>query len=145
MTALYAESSAVLRWLLGTPDAAALAGEIAAATEVVSSRLTSSEVGRTLQRLVATGQLDAGARAALWARYTRIAAHWTFHAITDDVLRRAGEAFPVEPLRTLDAIHVATAHGYATDVGPVRVLSVDDRVRENALALGLAVSPGAAP
>jgi predicted nucleic acid-binding protein len=107
MTALYAESSAVLRWLLGTADAKALGGEIAAATEVVSSRLTASEVGRTLQRLVAAGQLDAGSRAVVWARYTRIAAHWTFHAVTDDVLRRAGEPFPIEPLRTLDAIHVA--------------------------------------
>lgn len=142
MTSLYADSSAVLRWLLGTPDADALGAALAGAQMVVTSALTSAEVGRTLRRLVATAVLEPGAGDRAWERYSAAAAHWHLYAVTDGVLARAAQPFPREPLRTLDAIHLATAALFALEVIPPTVLSVDQPVRDNAQALGLAILPG---
>jgi hypothetical protein len=61
--------------------------------------------------------------------------------VSEPVLARAGEAFPLEPLRTLDAIHLASAALYSREVDPLVVLSVDARLRDNAVALGLRVTP----
>lgn len=53
----------------------------------------------------------------------------------------ARQSFPVEPVRTLDAIHLATALEWHKRIEPVAVLSTDERVRSNARALGLQVIP----
>lgn len=142
MSALYAESSAVLRWLLGTPDAGAIQAALTGASDVVCSALTSAEVRRTLQRLTSIGTIGPDTRDRALARYDQAGARWVIYAVTDAFLGRAGEAFPREPVRTLDALHLATATFHAREVAPIRMLSVDARVRENALALGLAVEPG---
>jgi hypothetical protein len=56
-------------------------------------------------------------------------------SVTEPIRAHAGRAFPVEPVRTLDAIHLATA---AALVEPTMVIVVsrDSRVRDNAAALG---------
>ena len=59
----------------------------------------------------------------------------------DDLLRRAADPFPVEPVRTLDALHLATVLSYVQEVAPLDVLSTDDRIRQNAAALGLQLIP----
>lgn len=141
MTTLYAESSAVLRWLLGTEDAAALQTLLGAAPTVVTSALTSTEVARTLRRLVATGVIGPRAGDSSWDRYAAASGHWHFYGVTDAVLARASQAFPHEPVRTLDAIHLATAALLVLEVAPPTVLSVDPQVRVNAQALGLPVVP----
>lgn len=59
-------------------------------------------------------------------------------AITDEVLARAGRRFPAEPIRTLDAIHLATADILGDPPPLVMIVTRDERVRENARALGYA-------
>ena len=83
MADVYAESSAVLRWLLGAPDADTIAGILAKAERIVTSAITSAEVGRTLRRLVATRQLSPDARDKTWVRYTSALAHWNVYGVTD--------------------------------------------------------------
>ncbi len=141
MSALYAESSAVLRWLLGASGGDRVRGALAAAATVVTSALTSAEVGRTLQRLVATEQIDGDAGERVWARYSVASQHWHIYRIDDDVLARAAQTFPREPVRTLDAIHLATALRHALDVDAATMLSLDSQVRANARALGLGIAP----
>ena len=141
MADVYAESSAVLRWLLGAPDAANIGNVLAKADRVVTSAITSAEVGRTLRRLVAMEQLSPSARDQAWVRFTGASAHWNIYAVTDAVLSRAVEPFPAEPIRTLDAIHLATAALYAAEIGPPMVLSTDAHLRQNAEGIGLAVVP----
>jgi len=141
LSALYVESSAVLRWLLGASDADRVQRALATASAVVTSELTSTEVGRSLHRLVATDQIDAEAGERVWASYSVASQHWHMYRIDDDVLLRARQAFPREPLRTLDAIHLATAMRHALEVGVPSMLSVDRQVRANAQALGLAIIP----
>ena len=53
--------------------------------------------------------------------------------MTPAVLQRASEPFPVEPVRSLDAIHLATL---AIAGAGITVLSNDYRVNHNAHALG---------
>jgi predicted nucleic acid-binding protein len=138
---LYAESSAVLRWLLGASDADRVQRALATAPTVVTSELTSTEVGRSLQRLVATGQVDADEGERAWANYSVASQHWHLYRVDDEILRRARQAFPREPLQTLDAIHLSTALRHALEVGTPSVLSADRRVRANAQALGFAIIP----
>jgi hypothetical protein len=59
--------------------------------------------------------------------------------VTDDVLMRAGRPFPIEPIRTLDAIHLATLELLGETPQLVTVITRDDRVARNARALGYAV------
>jgi predicted nucleic acid-binding protein len=141
MSVLYAESSAVLEWLLGTERGATVRAALSAASSVVASDLTTAEVARTLRRLTATGQLTPEQRTESYGLYMAAAAHWIFWAVDQAILTRAGEAFGVEPVRTLDAIHLATAVAFRAEVEAVVVCSLDHRVRLNAKALGLKVSP----
>ena len=137
MTTLYVETSALLAWLLGQKRGPEARAAIDSAETVVTSALTFAEIERALARGVALGALrEADARRArgVTARQRRA---WIVMAITDEVLGRAGRPFPVEPLRTLDAIHVATALAFAEAFPDLEVLSVDERVTSNARALGL--------
>jgi predicted nucleic acid-binding protein len=141
LIAAYAESSAVLRWLLGADDGPAIRVILGGAERVISSGLTSAEVGRALHQLTARGSIDPEARDRTLARYHAAAARWTLYAVTGELLARVAERFPAEPLRTLDAIHVATAAFHAREVEAVTVVSTDARVVANARALGLPVLP----
>jgi uncharacterized protein with PIN domain len=141
MSVLYAESSAVLSWLLGEPDQTRVLHELETASHVVTSAITGIECGRALTRARHAGRLtDAQELAALRLLDDAIAS-WNVLDISDRVADRARGAFPREPVRTLDALHLAAAVEFADALGGVTVLSLDDRVRSNALALGLRVVP----
>lgn len=58
-------------------------------------------------------------------------------AVSDVVLAGAARTFPVEPVRTLNAIQLATALEFATAFPDVQFSSVDQPVRSNAEALDL--------
>ena len=61
-------------------------------------------------------------------------------AVTDAVLARVRRPFPVEPIGTLDAVHLATAELLGEPPPLMTIVTRDDRVRENAVALGYAVA-----
>ncbi len=61
-------------------------------------------------------------------------------AVTDEVLTRAGRPFPAEPIRTLDAIHLATADFLGDPPPLITIVTRDARVKENARALGYAIA-----
>jgi hypothetical protein len=58
----------------------------------------------------------------------------------DRVLSRVGRRFPVEPIRTLDALHLATVELLDESPQLVTIVTRGTRVRENAIALGYAVA-----
>lgn len=60
-------------------------------------------------------------------------------AVANDVLTRAGRPFPVEPIRTLDAIHLATAELLGEPPQLITIVTRDARVADNARALGYSV------
>jgi len=59
--------------------------------------------------------------------------------VTQAVLDRVGRPFPVEPIRTLDAIHLATAELLGEPPQLVTFVTRDKRVRANARALGYGI------
>lgn len=138
---LYAESSAVLAWLLGESTAAEVTASLKAAEEVIASELTLVECDRALVRAVATGRAPEAAAIDRRSLLNRAAAHWSRLSLDAEVLERARRPFPAEPIRTLDALHLASALRVRAEVPDVAVLSLDARVRENAHALGLPVRP----
>ena len=57
-------------------------------------------------------------------------------AISDDVLERAARPFPVEPIRTLDAIHLSSIELLGEPPQLLMVVTRDSRISDNAKALG---------
>lgn len=138
---LYAESSAVLAWLLDEPTAPTIRTSLASADLVLASDLTLLECQRALIRLVSLDQMTEAEVADHRGRLTQTAAHWTLLAIDSDIVERASHLFPVEPIRTLDALHLASALVARTAVPGIAMLSLDHRVRACAQALGFQLLP----
>lgn len=128
----YIETSALLAALL-EQDAAA---QRAVAGSRITSALTFAEATRGLLRARLGGRLSAEEeRAAIrWLRSFRRSCD--VMSVTESVLVRAGRPYPVETIRTLDAIHLATAAEIAEPPQLITVVTRDDRVRSNAQSLG---------
>jgi uncharacterized protein len=105
----------------------------------VTSALTFAEASRALVRARAAARLaPAEERAALrWLQTFR--RRCDVFAVTEAVLARAGRPFPIEPIRTLDAVHLATAELLGEPPQLVTIITRDARVSDNARALGYAV------
>ena len=138
---VYAESSAVLAWLLGEDSAPRVRETLGKAELVFASDLTVLECDRVLIRAVALAEIDEAAAADRRARLNQAAAHWQVLRLTADIVDRARRPFPAEPIRTLDAIHLASALAARSAVGAVELLSLDDRVRRAGEQLGFRLRP----
>jgi predicted nucleic acid-binding protein len=139
--AVYLETSALLAWLLGEPAGDIVRQTLDGAPVVVTSRLTLVEAARGLLRAEHERRVSAAERHALTGMLAAAAAGWFRLAIADPTCERAERPFPIEPVRTLDALHLASAL-MALEVYPeLTVLTLDDRVMTNAGSLGLPVMP----
>jgi predicted nucleic acid-binding protein len=139
---VYAESSAVLAWLLDEEAGLRVRQSLAAAPIVVASDLTLLECDRVLLRAGALGELTAAEAADRRAHLAGAAAHWQLLRIGPEVVERARQPFPGEPIRTLDAIHLASLLVARSAVAGLELLSLDDRIRRAAERLGVRVRPG---
>ena len=140
-TMLYAESSAVLSWLLGQAGGADVAAHLRSASGVIASDLTLVECERVLIRAWSTGAIAETERIDQSNALARVAGHWARLRLDEEVVERARRPFPIEPVRTLDAMHLACAL-VARSVAPdLRLLTLDQRIRENGERLGLLTVP----
>jgi len=142
---LYAESSAVLAWLLDEPAGRHVRQALADTEIVVASDLTIVECDRVLLRAAALGELTEADAADRRAHLSTAASHWHVLRIGPEVVERARQPFPGEPIRTLDAIHLASALVARAAVARLEVLSLDDRIRRAASMLGMRVQPTQLP
>lgn len=138
---VYAESSAVVTWLLDQPGAAEVEAVLSMADDVISSELTLIECDRALRRLQAATGTGSVNIESLRGRLDAAVAAWAIEPIAGRVVVRARAPFPDDAIRSLDAIHLATAVVMRSSVGEISVLSLDERVRSNAVALGFRVLP----
>jgi predicted nucleic acid-binding protein len=138
---LYAESSAVLGWLLDEDSATEVRRLLAAAEFIVASDLTLIECDRVLLRAVSLGELTEAEAADRRAYLVAAASHWQVLRIAAEIVDRARLPFPGDPIRTLDAIHLASALTGRGAVAGLALLSLDDRVRKAGKALGLEILP----
>ena len=140
---LYAESSAVLAWLLGEDGGDDVLERLSESRIVLTSDLTLIECDRVLHRAVALGELNESEAAGRRTAVATAAEHWAVFAIDGEIAQRARRAFPHEPIRTLDAIHLATALVARSLVTDLQILSLDERICGNAAELGFDVVPAA--
>jgi len=129
---LYAESSAVLAWLLGDPRAGAVRDVLASAEAVVASDLTLIECERVVIRASTLGELSEAEASSRRASLAAAASHWTTLRLGTDVVDRARRRFPHEPVRTFDALHLAsalTAKAAIADLGFLSLESLCARTR----------------
>jgi predicted nucleic acid-binding protein len=138
---VYLESSAALRDLLDGDGAREVRAALAGAEIVATSRLTLAEVGRVLARLRVLQPEVAARVAAREASFQAESDLWAIHPVDDAVWERCARPFPKEPLRLLDAVHLATAERLSGALPRLVVLSTDERVRRNAVALGFEIRP----
>jgi predicted nucleic acid-binding protein len=116
---------------------------LAEAELVMTSSLTLVECDRTLIRAESvdgTAEAVAARRKAVLREATE---HWILFDVDAEIVERACRRYPREPIRTLDALHLATAVLVQSLVPDVAVLSRDFRVRENAREMGFRVVPDA--
>jgi uncharacterized protein with PIN domain len=138
---LYAESSAVLAWLLDEPSAPTVRQLLGASEITVSSDLTLIECDRVLLRAVSLKELTEAEAADRRAHLTVAAAHWQVLRIAQEIVDRARQPFPGEPIRTLDAIHLASLMVGRSAVRGLALLSLDDCVRKAGKGLGVDIVP----
>lgn len=138
---LYAESSAVLAWLLDEETAPIVRQLLTEAEMIIASDLTLVESDRVLIRAVKIGDLSEAEAADRRAQLSAAASHWHVLRIANEVVDRARQPFPGEPIRTLDAIHLASTLVARSAVMGLALLSLDERVRNAAMKLGIEVLP----
>jgi predicted nucleic acid-binding protein len=126
-TAAYLDSSALVKLAVPEPETAALRAELEAWDRYVSSALVQTEVVR------------ACARVGIAARRVaeRLVATLDLVTVSDEILNAAARLKPLE-LRTLDAIHVASAQALGSTLGVV--IAYDERLVQAAKAAKLATA-----
>ena len=124
MRATYLDSSAVVKLVVAESESAALRRYLRRRRPLVSSALARTEVLRAL--------LPAGIIAL--SRGRDVLRRLDLVRISDRVLDAAGVLEPAQ-VRSLDAIHLATAQLLADDLR--HVVTYDDRMTEAAQQLGL--------
>lgn len=108
---------------------------------MVTSDLTVIECDRVLIRAAARGELTEAEAANRRAHLTTAALHWHLLRIGPDVVQRARQPFPGKPIRTPDAIHLASALVARAAITGVELLSLDDQIRGVAARIGLPLRP----
>jgi len=125
--ATYLDSSAIVKLVIAEPESGALSRYLRRRKPYVASALARAEVARSLLPL---GEIAQRRADAVLARIDLI-------RVSDTVLRVAGSLLP-EDVRTLDAIHLATAQQLGQDLA--RVVTYDARMQAAAQHLGLDVA-----
>ena len=124
MPAIYLDSSAIVKLVIDEPESTALRRYLRRRRPLVSSALARTEVVRAV--------LLEGDTAL--ARARDVLSSIELIRVNDRVLNAAGELHPIE-VRSLDAIHLATAQQLGPDLG--RLVAYDERVLEAAGTLRL--------
>jgi stalled ribosome rescue protein Dom34 len=133
----YVETSAVIAALVEN-DAAAMSS-LAADGVLVTSALAFVESRRAMAIRRASGRLDeAGYRQAIEA-LVAIERRCDLIVMAPDILTRTAASFSVEPVRTLDAIHLASIESLDEDPQNVVVVTRDKHIEVNARAMGYGV------
>jgi predicted nucleic acid-binding protein len=137
--ALYLETSALVQaYVEEAEDVYAALHGARRGRKVCTSALTEVELRRAIHRMQHETKLSNKEAADTLGVVLQLLQHVALLPLGEAVLARAGDHFPHQ-IRSLDAIHVATAlvlH-QRREVEEVVMFSRDRRVRENAAALGL--------
>lgn len=138
---LYAESSAVVSWLLDEAPAPSIGEVLAQAERVLASELTLVECDRVLIRAEAQERLTREAIEENQELLHSVAKFWDIVVLDEPILNRVRKPFPIEPIKTLDALHLASAEAVRSSYPDLVLLSLDKKVRACARELGFEIFP----
>ena len=137
MTIVYLETSVVLNWLFGESGAGDVVDRMNKADVLLSSELTRIETVRAVRRASRDGLITESERDELIRLFEEQMAAWFRMNMDESVIDRATQEFPVEPVRSLDAIHLATALEFKALYPDLKLLTSDKRIAENCRKLGM--------
>ncbi|HVH56931.1 MAG TPA: type II toxin-antitoxin system VapC family toxin [Vicinamibacterales bacterium] len=104
--------------------------------EVVTSALVTVELRSAFRRRLAEGTLHEQQLAEILKRIDADREFWALIDVSTSVLAAAERLVGSQPLRTLDAIHVASARLFADRIAQPTLVFVTADVRQTAAALG---------
>lgn len=107
---------------------------------LITSALTFAEAARVIVRARLANRLSAEQERQVVRALRTFERRCHVVAVSEAVLSRVGRPFPVEPIRTLDAVHIATIELLEEPPALATMLTRDARVRDNAKALGYALA-----
>ena len=107
--------------------------------DIVTSAILPVEVRSALRRRASEGTLDAARVPEILRHVATDRAYWTLVGVGSEVLAAAEVLVATHPLRTLDAIHVASAQVFRTRLATPEFIfvSADSRQSAAAVAVGL--------
>jgi len=108
--------------------------------EVVTSAILSVELRSALRRRVSDGTLDAAQVPEILKRVATDRAYWRLVEVASDVLAAAETLVAAHPLRTLDAIHVASAQLFAARITAAELIFVSADARQTAAAAAVGMT-----
>ncbi len=138
---MYLDTSVVLKLYFPEPDSAGWAKLVDGQEGLCASEIVRTELCSAFLRKEREGALTADERMLRFGRFTRdaLAGGIRLHPLTSTILESAetilAACHPTVPLRTLDALHLATAA--AAQRWPL--LTADARMAEAARLLGMPV------
>jgi len=136
-TVRYVESSAILAALLEGDTAAKSA--LRAGGRRVTSALTFAEVGRAIVRARLAGRLTLDQERAAVRAIHVLERRCDIVAVSDAVLLRVRRPFPLEPVGTMDGVHLSTLELLGEPPQLVTIVTRDRRIQDNARAQGYRV------
>ncbi len=127
MKIVFLETSALLRVVFSETGGRQVVSTLEKADHILASRLIQVETDRALIR---KGIQDPGADALLKVKRA-VNQFWSrveFMEMTKEICATAGQVATASPLRSLDAIHLATFFHVRTLFPSVSLLSFDERI-----------------
>jgi predicted nucleic acid-binding protein len=138
---MYLDTSILAKLFVQEPDSEACAARVAGAV-LVSSELSYAEFYSMLLRKERSGEISPGERSAAWLEFKRqlAAGDIRLTPLDGSIVQKAQEIIhevhPRVPLRTLDALHLATY----LDAWTSPLFTNDRRMREAATQLEIALA-----
>lgn len=108
--------------------------------DVVTSAILPVELRSALRRRVSEGTLDAARVPRILRRVTTDRAYWTLVEVAPDVLKAAEMLVAAHPVRTLDAIHVASAQLFRARIVAPELIFVSADIRQTAAAAAVGMT-----
>ena len=137
MTVIYLETSALLTWLFDEPDASQIIDTINDAELIVTSELLRIETVRAIKRAQYEKLITLEQRDTLIQTFHDYIQSCFRMSMDDSVIDGATVDFPVEPVRSLDAVHLSTALEYKKLYPELKMLTTDARLKQNTALLDL--------
>ena len=134
---VYVDASALVKLFVPEEESDALNQALAGLTDVIVSDLALTEMASALSRRTREQRLSRGDAQRLYREASKLHASSRRAELTPPIHRRAERLMLslMIPLRTLDALHLATA----LDAAAATVVTFDPRLRDAATSQGLFV------